>query len=356
MTPRRTLYFAPETMRQLSGSFRTLALAGILTAALVSAQTAPAPAQAPAETPTPAVAPETPTPTPAAAPAAPPAAAEPTATPTPRPTPLPTATRVPMSAPPMRLGDTPVMSNSRLPAENPFGAAVDEPAALPPRPPFADSTIPASLFAAVRVDATGKVLAARIVRDPIPSLAAEEKRSFEQRWAFDPALKAGQPVDTWASLRLDLQVEIHPREEQATLTPVTRATALPVPFLWGDDARWYEAFKAAPPADGTVLLDVVDTTPNPKRTKWSADSYKGPFSSRFWVKVGASGRIEKSIPIQVSDPVLIPYMRRTISSWTVSPARVKGQAIDSWNELSVSGQLSYSIEIKQINNLHKSLT
>jgi hypothetical protein len=256
----------------------------------------------------------------------------------------------------MRLGDTPVMSNSRLPAENPFGVAVDEPAVLPPKPPFADSTIPASLFASVRVDATGKVLAAKIVRDPIPSLAAEEKRSFEQRWAFDPAVKAGQPVDTWASLRLDLQVEIHPREEQATLTPVTRATALPAPFLWGDDARWYEAFKSAPPADGTVPVDVVDTTPNPKRTKWTADSYKGPFSCRFWVKVSAAGRVEKSVPIQVSDPVLIPYIRRTISSWTVSPARVKGQPVDSWNELSMSGQLSYSIEIKQINTLHKSLT
>ncbi len=343
-------------MRQPSGSLRTLALAGMLTAALASAQTAPTPAQAPAETPTPAIAPETPTPTPAAAVPAPAAAAEPTSTPTPRPTPLPTATPVPMSAPPMRLGDTPVMSISRLPADNPFGLAVDEPAALAPKPPFAETTVPASLFASVRVDATGKVLAAKIVRDPIPSLAAEEKRSFEQRWAFDPAVKAGQPVETWASLRLDLQVEVHPREEQATLTPVTRTTALAVPFQWGDDARWYETFKSAPPADGTVPVDSVDTTPNPKRTKWGADSYKGPFSCRFWVRVSAAGRIEKSIPIQVSDPVLIPYMRRTISTWTVSPARVKGQAVDSWNELSVSGQVSYSIEIKQINTLHKSLT
>jgi len=248
-----------------------------------------------------------------------------------------------------------VASVSHLPADNPFGLVAEEPALLPPKPAFPESMIPASLFAAVRVDPTGRVVQSRIVRDPIPSLAAESRRSFEQRWSFDPAVKAGHPVESWGSVRLDLQVEVRPREEQATLTPVTPATPLPVPFLWGEDAKWYEGYRVNPPSDGTVPVEQVDTTPVPKKTKWTADSYKGPFSCRLWVKVGAAGRVEKMIPIQVSDPVLIPYMRRTVSAWSIRPARVKGQAVDSWNELSVSGQLSYSVDLKQINNLRKTL-
>ena len=69
-----------------------------------------------------------------------------------------------------------------------------------------------------------------------------------------------------------------------------------------------------------VPVEQVDTTPVPKKTKWTADSYKGPFSCRLWVKVGAAGRVEKMIPIQVSDPVLIPYMRRTVSAWSIRPS------------------------------------
>jgi len=251
--------------------------------------------------------------------------------------------------------DTPTLSVSHLPPDNPFGAAVDEPAALPPKPAFPETTVPAALFAAVRVDPTGKVVQSKIVRDPIPAVAAESRRSFEQRWSFDPAVKAGRPVDTWASLRLDLQVEVRPREEQATLTAIAPSTPLPAPLLWGDDAKWYETYRASPPADGTVSIEQVDTTPNPKKTKWGADSFKGPFSCKLWVKVSAAGRIEKVIPIQTSDPVLIPYMRRTVTTWTVRPARAKGQPVDSWNELSISGQLAYSIDVKQINNLRKNL-
>ena len=102
-------------------------------------------------------------------------------------------------------------------------------------------------------------------------------------------------------------------------------------------------------------LEQVDTPPNPKKTKWGADSFKGPFACKFWVRITAAGRIDRMIPIQASDPILIPYMRRVATTWPVRPANVKGQPVDSWGELFVSGQLSYSIEIKQINNLRKTL-
>ena len=337
---------------------RTVGLAAALAAAIgalaaARAQTAPPPtpvetqAPPPAETPAATAAPQAPPETPAAAAPAP----VPTAAP---PAPVP-PTPVPMFAPPRRLVDVPMLSISRLPGENPFGLTTGEPATLPAKPPFPETHVPAALFAAVRVDPTGKVVGSRIVRDPIPSLAAESRRSFEQRWSFDPATTGGQPVETWASVRLDLQVEVRPREEQAVLTPVTPATPLPAPFEWGDDAKWYEAYKFNAPTDGTVPLEKVEKAPIPKKTKWSADSWKGPFSCRVWVKVDANGTIQKMIPVQASDPVLFPYMRRTVGTWSMRPARVNGAPVDSWGELSVTGQLSYSIEVKQINSLRKTL-
>lgn len=324
-----------------------LALAGMIGAFAAAAQTSPPPTPTPSEATAP-----TPAETPAAAEA--PAAPPPTAAPTAAPTPVP-PTPVPMFGPPRRLVDVPMLSISRLPEDNPFGLVAEEPAGLPQKPPFPETTVSAALFAAVRVDPTGKVVQSRIVRDPVPSLSAESRRSFEQRWTFDPASKGGQPVETWASVRLDLQVEVRPREEQATLTPVAPATPLPAPFDWGDDTRWYEGYRVNPPTDGTIPLEQVEKTPAPKKTKWGADSYKGPFSCRVWVKVSAAGRVEKMIPIQASDPVLVPYMRRIVGTWAMRPARVKGQPADSWNELSITGQLSYSIELKQINNLRKTL-
>ncbi len=106
---------------------------------------------------------------------------------------------------------------------------------------------------------------------------------------------------------------------------------------------------------GNTAACAVRATASPKKTKWVADSYKGPFSCRFWVKVSAAGRIEKVVPLQVSDPVLIAYVRQTAPGWALRPARVKGQPVDSWNELNVSGVLSYSIEVKQINNLRTTM-
>lgn len=272
----------------------------------------------------------------------------------------PPATPAPSSlstvgAPPLRIVDPPTVSIARLPAENPFGLEVEAPAALLPKPTFTEVVTTAALFAALRVDRSGRVTQSKRVRDPIPSLSADTRKSFE-RWVFDPARKSGQPVETWASVRLDLQIEVRtPKIEQITLAPVTPTSPIPVPFEWGSDAAWYENLKPSPPSDGTVPLEQVDTPPNPKKTKWDADSYKGPFSCRFWIKVNAAGRVEKSIPIQVSDPILILSMRRAMSSWLLRPARAKGRPADSWNELSLSGQTGYSVELKQIANLRKTL-
>jgi hypothetical protein len=139
------------------------------------------------------------------------------------------------------------------------------------------------------------------------------------------------------------------------LVPVTPSTAIPRPFAWPADEVWLESRKGGAPVEGTVRLESVDTPPMPRKTPWNANSYKGPFSAKFWVRVKSNGALEKAIPLEASDPVLIGYLRRAMSSWAFRPAQSNGIPIDSWNELSLSGQISYSVDLKQIASLRKSL-
>jgi len=311
---------------------RALPLAALLAAALGSA----ARGQAPPATPTPA-----------------PPPAEPTATPTPDTLGLPLPT--PIAPTVLRIKETPSIAVEKLPTDNPYGKTADAPAAILPKLTFADATLSAGFFVSVHVDPTGKALSVRRERDPIPSLAAESLKSFS-RWVFAPGRRGGSPVDTWGAYRVDLEVSIRsPKVLQTVFTPVAPTAPLPKPFEWPTDAAWLETRKAAAPADGSIPIDQVDTTPIPQKTPWSADSYKGPFTVKYWVKVDKTGRIEKAIPLEVSDPVLLPYLRQSMSAWVIRPAQSGGAPVDSWNELTLGGQVSYSDDIKQIVALRKTI-
>ncbi|MCA1611892.1 MAG: hypothetical protein LC780_13755 [Acidobacteria bacterium] len=339
-------------------AFSGLALAaGLFFAGATAAAQEPAPAPTPAATP---AAPmgetaASPAPTGAAAPTAP--AARPAVPANPRVAP---GSGGPSSSPPapsaQRLSDPPSVRIETLPAENPFGLTAEAPAALPPKPVFTDQVVEEPLYASVRVDRTGKPGTSRRARDPIPSLAAETKKSFD-RWVFEPGRRGGQPVDSSVSVRIDLRIEVKaPKIEQITLTPVTPASPLPAPLDWRPDSAWYDSLPAAPPpTDGSVAVEQLESLAIPKKTKWDADSYRGPFSVRVWVHITAAGKADRSIPIQASDPVLLSDFRRQIGSWQFRPARVNGQPVDSWAELVVSGQIGYSVDVKQIANLRKSL-
>jgi len=293
-----------------------------------------------------------PTPTPGAPPAA---AAEPTPAPTPSAAELALPLPTPIAPTALRIRDISTIVVERVPTDNPFGKPAEVAAALPPKLPFTDATLPVGFFVSVHVDAAGKPLSVRRDRDPIPSLAAESLRSIS-RWTFAPGRRGGQPVDTWGAYRVDLEVEIRsPRIAQMALTPVAPGTPLPRPFDWKTDAEWLEGRQGPAPEDGSVPIDQVDTAPIPQKTPWSADSFKGPFSVKYWVKVDKTGRIERAIAIEVSDPVLLAYFRRMMSAWAIRPAQSGGAPVDSWNELTLGGQISSSNEIKQIVALRKNI-
>jgi len=76
----------------------------------------------------------------------------------------------------------------------------------------------------------------------------------------------------------------------------------------------------------------------------------------MWVKIDAAGRAAGTVPMQASDPLLIPYFRKQIATWQFQPATVNGVSAESWAELLASGTISWSAEVKQIANLRKTLT
>jgi hypothetical protein len=274
------------------------------------------------------------------------------------PTAAPAAPAGPPSAgaAPLRLSDQPATRVDRLPADNPFGLEAESPAALPAKPAFTEQVVESSLFAVVHVDKAGHVTGSDRVRDPIPSLAADSKKSFD-RWSFDPARKDGQPVETWASVRVEMTVTVRPPKiEQIALKPVLPSSPIPAPLEWNADQAWYDAAPAGRPPDGSVAIEQADTIAVPKKTKWVADSYMGPFSIRMWVKIDAAGHAARTIPIQASDPLLIAYFRKQLSAWQLKPATVKGQPAESWAELAMSGTIAWSAEVKQIANLRKTLS
>ena len=322
-------------------------------AVLAAAAGLPALAQAPEPTPTPpapVAAPTSAAPAPAATPVAAPAA-EATPNAADLSSPLPT----PIAPTALKIRDVPSITVEKLPADNPFGSAAEVPAALPQKLTFNDVTMLAGFFVTVHVDPTGKALTTRRDRDPIPSLAADSLKSMA-KWTFAPARKSGQAVDTWGAFRVDLEFEIRsPKIAQMGLTPVTPAMPLPKPFDWKSDSDWLDGRHVPDPADGTIPIDQVDTTPIPQKTPWSADSFKGPFAVKYWVLVDKTGKITRAIPLEASDPVLLAYFRRAMGTWILRPAQTGGAPVDTWNELTLSGQISFSDDFKQIVALRKNI-
>ena len=279
-----------------------------------------------------------------------PAAAE-----APAPAAAPFAPAPPPPLPAARIVDTPTVSISKLPTGNPYGLPFDTPAALPQKLAFTDAALTTAFFVSVRVDPTGRAISVRRDRDPIPSLAGESMRSI-QRWTITPARRGGQAVETWGAYRLELAVEIDsPKVTQMQLVPVTPQTTLPAPFAWPSETDWLENRKPGPTPDGTVSILEVDSPPMPQKTPWSADSFKGPFSVKYWIKIDRNGRIERAIPLEVSDPVLLAYFRRAMGSWILRPAQARGAAVESWNELTLAGTISFDADLKQVTALRRAI-
>ena len=139
------------------------------------------------------------------------------------------------------------------------------------------------------------------------------------------------------------------------LQAATLESPIPAPFEWPSSAGWLDAQKASPPTDGSVPLEQLDLPPAPRKTPWSADTLKRPVTVKVLALVNAAGKIDKIVALQVSDPFLIAYLRKGLALLVFRPARLGSANVDTWNEITFSGTIDNSIELRQITSLRKSL-
>jgi len=210
-------------------------------------------------------------------------------------------------------------------------------------------------YVALRLAVTGTIEEVLFVHDPIPSLEPQERASF-QKWEFLPAKKGGVAVAGWATVELDLKVDYSkPQITRAALVPVTATDPFPAPIVERWDQSWVTT--AVPLADlkGAESADTLDQPALPKKTKWYADRYKGPFAVKFWLEISESGRATRLVAVDLKDAVLLPYLEKAISHWTFTPAKRQGQAVACWNVLDLAGTIGYDIDLVRASSIKKSV-
>ena len=226
----------------------------------------------------------------------------------------------------------------------------------PVKPVTADGVVPTSLFAAIRVDPKGKAVlgAPRARSDPV---ARGADAALAHALDLRAARTQGRPAGGQRGLAAPRS-----RPPRSTLRRSSRCSCYADHVGDADPAAERlghgrgvarERRSPAAPVEGTLPIEQLDTPPVPKKQPWSSSSYKGPFSVKFWVRINASGHVEKSDPVSASDPVLVAYFRKAIASWLFRPARAGNAAVATWNELSLSGQIAYSTDLKLTTSLRQ---
>ena len=242
-----------------------------------------------------------------------------------------------------------------LPEANPIACANDTPPAIVTRDFPSGVTVTIPEFVAMRVNAAGAIEETLFVHDPIPSLEAQERGSF-QKWEFLPPKKGGTPAAGWATIELDLKIEYSkPQITRAAVVPVTAQDALPAPIAERWDESWLTTAPPLSDLKGAESAEALDQPALPKKTKWYADRYKGPLSAKFWVEISDAGRATRLVPVELKDGALLPYLEKAISRWTFTPARNQGQAVSCWAVLDLAGTINFDVDLAHASSIKKSV-
>lgn len=241
-----------------------------------------------------------------------------------------------------------------LPEKNPFACEADSGATILTRefPSGIEATIPE--FVSVRIDRTGKIEEVLLVHDPIPSLEAQQRESFK-KWEFLPPKKTGLDVAGWSTVRLDLKFEFsRPQITRAEFVPVAPTTPVPavLPGRW--DERWIDAAPPLTDLRGAEAVEALDVPPLPRKTKWYADRFKGPFDVKLWIEVSPTGRATRIVSVEMKDPALLAYLKSAISRWSFAPARKGAQPVSCWGVLNLAGTISYDVSLVRSASIKKS--
>ncbi len=168
----------------------------------------------------------------------------------------------------------------------------------------------------VRVLKTGDVADVRVKtpsnHDDITAFGLASARQA----TYQPATKAGQPVDAWASVTVAVR-------GGAAATAV--AVALPPQCKNPGYNPGHACFdtRAAPLAAPTA--------------PWSGQTTPTP--ATFWVQVGADGSVERAQPLATSsDPDFSKAAMAVVQGLKFNPAQKKGQPVEAWTQIAIYPQ------------------
>lgn len=243
----------------------------------------------------------------------------------------------------------------KLPEANPYACDADVAPALASREMPSGVEAAAVAYAAVRLDAEGKVQEVLLLHDPVPSLRAQEIASL-QKWEFTPPKKAGAPTAGWATLRLELKLEFsRPQITRAAFVKISPEEPIPAPLTDRWDDSWLATASPLRELHGAESAEALDVQPLPRKTRWLADRYRGPFPVRLWVEVSPQGKALRIVPVGWKDPAVLLYLERAAAHWNFSPASKAGAGVACWGILDLDGAISYDVTLTRAGSVKKSV-
>ena len=216
---------------------------------------------------------------------------------------------------------------------NPLAVAADVPAKVVERPSLPDFESGDTVLVAVRLEETGRVVDAVAVEPPLRAFGPLVAQ-LSPRWTFQPARKDGQAVKTWATLGIDLTVEVEDALLSSfALVPVGRSDPAPV---IGSDAPAEQRIaryprEPEPKEPGVVSVEAVDFLPMPDRAPWKAESAKLRSRLTALVEVSAQGQVRRLVPLGTeNEAFVVRWFRRAAQGWRLSPALAGGAPVGSF--------------------------
>ena len=206
---------------------------------------------------------------------------------------------------------------------HPLYRQVEKPPRLSEVPAAQDYRGKATIFFALKVDETGKVLEADVVDPPFRGIVPAAAEAA-LRWTFDPARKDGKAVRTWAAYGLDLVVDL----ERAVFTSFSAdpiGPADPIPSVQREPAgdEGLLRFPRQPDDSDAAVISIedVDFLPGLRKTPWKIEPIR--LKSRFSaiLQVSPAGAVERVIPTGASsEPFILAWVRTQAARWKITPA------------------------------------
>ncbi len=242
------------------------------------------------------------------------------------------------------LPDVARLSPAEIAYVHPLYRPLDDPPKLGERTNPPDLHTRQPVLFTVHLLETGKIAEAFPVEPPLKAFGTPLP-ALLPRWRFTPAKRGGQPVATWMTYGIELQVSLEKGVFTAfTLEPVKKDEALvaAVPDTTGD--AWMARYprEIEPRDSSAVSIEDVDVLPVPEKTPWSLDPSRARAHVTALVEVSEQGVVGRFLPTGETEPLLGTWLRPYAAKWRLTPAMAGGRPVACW--MSLDAMLDYTLD------------